>query len=458
MNMKILIIDDEDDIRALIQGILEDEGYEVITADRSDGALELIQNKNPDLVVQDIWLQGSDKDGIEILKETQEIFPNLPFLMISGHGTIETAVSAIKYGAYDFIEKPFKSDRLLLMIKRALENANLKKQNEELKKRSAENISHLIKQIPNDIVNILDKSAKTNSRLLITGEVGTGKNIIAQYIHENSLRSHKPFMTLNCAANNSEDLEKELFGIHSIADNKTTRGLLELVNEGTLLLDEVDNLPINLQGKILNFLQDNSYYKIGSNQKVPVDVRVIAASCNNLKKMVKENKFREDLYYRINVVPINIPPLRSRKSDISSLVERFSNLKFSDEALLKLKLYSWPGNLKQFNNIMEWLHIMYGDKNIEISVDKLPKEVVNVSQSTIFEDNRGDKPMFDDFILSMKLRDARECFERQYLLSQINKFDGNISKTAEFIGMERSALHRKLKSLEVLCDEKQNVA
>ena len=458
MNTKILIIDDEDDIRALIQGILEDEGYDVINAGNSNKAFSLIKNESPDLVIQDIWLQGSDKDGIDILKETHDVYPNLPFLMISGHGTIETAVSAIKYGAYDFIEKPFKSDRLLLMIKRALENANLKNQNEELKRRTSENICTLIKQIPDDIVNIIDLSAKTNSRLLITGEVGTGKNVIAQYLHEKSERAHKPFMKLNCATTNPDDIEKELFGVHSIDDSSSTQGLLELANGGTLLLDEVESLPLNVQGKILNFLQDNSYYKIGSNKEIPSDIRVIATSCNNIEEMMKSGKFREDLYYRINVVPVHIPTLRSRKADIVSLIEKFSDLKVSDDALMKLKLYPWPGNVKQFNNVLEWLYIMYGDRNTEISTEQLPKEVVSPDHVNEIYENQENISVFDDSVLSMKLREARECFERHYLLSQVNKFDGNVSKTAEFIGMERSALHRKLKSLEVLCDEKQNVA
>ncbi len=459
MSSKILIIDDEEDIRALIQGILEDEGYEVITAGTSAKAFEMIQCEEPELVIQDIWLQGSDKDGIDILKETHESNPNLPFLMISGHGTIETAVSAIKLGAYDFIEKPFKSDRLLLMISRALENANLRKQNEELKKRTAQNVSNLIKQIPDDIVNILDKSAKANSRLLITGEAGAGKNIIAQYVHEKSLRSHNPFMTLNCATTHPEDLEKELFGVHGGLDASSSKqGLLQLADGGTLLLDEVASLPLSVQGKILNFLQDNSYYKIGSNQKLSADIRVITTTSKDIDALVKSGDFRKDLYYRLNVVPIYIPPLRERRADIAVLIEKFSDLRFSDDAVLKLKSYSWPGNVKQFNNVLEWLNIMYGDKDIEITAELLPKEVIDPESANINNESHGNVSIFDDSILSMKLREARECFERHYLLSQVNKFDGNISKTAEFIGMERSALHRKLKSLEVLSDEKQNVA
>ena len=459
MNEKILIIDDEDDIRGLIQGILEDEGYQVSSAATSDKALSLINDNNFDLIIQDIWLQGSDKDGIEILKETREAYPNLPFLMISGHGTIETAVSAIKLGAYDFIEKPFKSDRLLLMIHRALENAALKKQNIELKQRTSEYVTDLVKQIPENVLNILDKAAGTNSRLMITGEAGTGKNIAAQYVHEKSARASKPFMTLNCATLHPEKLEKELFGIHvDPQDGSSTSGLLQLVNGGTLLLDEVSSLPLDIQGKILNFLQDNTYYKIGSNQNLAADIRIIATSSENIEEKIKEGDFREDLYYRLNVVPIHIPPLRKRKNDITALIHNLTNLQFTDNALTKLKSYSWPGNIKQFNNVLEWIYIMYGDKNIKIDTANLPQEIIGTEQSQTNDVRNDNAPLFSDTILTLQLREARECFERHYLLSQINKFDGNISKTAAFIGMERSALHRKLKSLEVFSDEKQNVA
>tara|TARA_R110002095_G_scaffold134088_2_gene116343 strand:+ start:1191 stop:2576 length:1386 start_codon:yes stop_codon:yes gene_type:complete len=461
MNSKILIIDDEEDIRGLIKGILEDEGYDVIAAATSDRALSLINSDHPDLVIQDIWLQNSDKDGIDILKETKARYPNLPFLMISGHGTIETAVSAIKFGAYDFIEKPFKTDRLILMINRALENAALKKQNEELKQRSSKNIADLVKQLPEPIFNIIDKSAATNSRLLIAGEAGSGKNIAAQYVHEKSARAHNPFMTLNCATTHPETLAQELFGIQAKSEKTPSApGLLQLVNGGTLLLDEVTSLPLDVQGKILSLLQDGTYYQIGSNDKRSVDIRIIATTSDNIETKIEDGDFREDLFYRLNVVPVHIPPLRKRRSDIAELIQNFSNLTFTERALVKLKSYAWPGNIKQFNNVLEWISIMYGDKDMEIDVSDLPQEITGnpdkASNANDAQDNNGS--LFSDAILMMRLREARECFERHYLLSQVNKFDGNISKTAEFIGMERSALHRKLKSLEVFPDEKQNVA
>ncbi len=449
MHEKILIIDDEDDIRLLIQGLLEDEGYQVFGASNSDQAYMAIEKECPDLIIQDIWLQGSQDDGIEILKSVKAAQPDLPFLMISGHGTIETAVSAIKIGAYDFIEKPFKSDRLLLMIQRALENANLKQQNTQLKQIASKQSNYIAEQLPNNICQMLDKVAKTNSRVLITGETGTGKNISAQYLHENSERSDMPFMVLNCSSTDAQKLEVELFG----GVNSSNVGLLELVNGGTLLLDEVACLPADMQGKILHLLQETSYFKVGSNNKIPLDIRVIATSSKDIDRQIAEGLFREDLYYRLNVVPINMQPLRKRKLDIPALVSGYSDNKFSEIAMAKLQSYSWPGNLKQLHNILDWVSIM--NENNIIEIENLPPELSGKVQDIHSEDEYS----FDlDEMLQLGLREARECFERQYLLSQVNKFDGNISKTSEFIGMERSALHRKLKSLEVLSDDKKNVA
>jgi len=294
---------------------------------------------------------------------------------------------------------------------------------------------------------------------MITGEAGTGKNIAAHYVHDKSLRAAKPFMTLSCATMQAEKLEKELFGIQESEPNGiSTPGLLELVNGGTLLLDEVCALPLDIQGKVLNFLQDNTYYKIGSNHKLTSDTRIIATTSEDIQQKIKSGDFREDLFYRLNVVPVDIEPLRKRRHDISKLVQRLSSLRFTENALMKLKSYTWPGNIKQFNNILEWLFIMYGDKNIEIDTEHLPQEINGLEKTVPDTDQDNTPNLFADSILTMQLREARECFEKHYLLSQVNKFDGNISKTAEFIGMERSALHRKLKSLEVFADEKQNVA
>lgn len=459
MNSTILVIDDEEDIRKLISGILEDEGYSVLNAASSDQAFHVLENQTPDLVIQDIWLQGSDKDGIDILKAGQELYPDLPFLMISGHGTIETAVSAIKSGAYDFIEKPFKSDRLLLMINRAIENAALKKQNAELRQKASELNLNMADQLPDYVRNVLDKATKSNSRIMITGEIGAGKSIAAHYVHEKSTRSDKPFMSLSCSTVHSKNLEKELFGIHGSNQNEhSAPGLLQLVNGGTLLLDEVLSMPMETQGKLLNVLHDNAYYKIGSNQKIPVDARIIATSSEDIEKKIKEGYFREDLYYRLNVVPIHLPALKERKNDISSIIEQLSPLMFSDQAVTKLKGYHWPGNIKQLNNVLEWVLLMHEHKGTLVDIEHLPQEFRG--SNSIINDNTFEKSPYEisDSILTMQLREARESFERHYLLSQVNKFDGNISKTAEFIGMERSALHRKLKSLDVFSDDKQNVA
>lgn len=462
VSSSILVIDDEDGIRMLIAGILEDEGYSVLHAATSEEALCILDDTQPGLVIQDIWLQGSEKDGIEILKSAKERYPNLPFLMISGHGTIETAVQAIKAGAYDFIEKPFKSDRLLLMINRALENADLKKQNAELRQKTAAHVFENVKQLPDTVCNILNKAASANSRIMITGETGTGKNIAAHYIHEKSKRFEEPFMTLSCATLHPQVLERELFGIDEHEKESTTLGLLQLVDGGTLLLDEVCALPMETQGKILNLLQENTYYKIGSNQKISVDVRIIATSSEDIAAKINSGAFREDLFYRLNVVPVFLPPLRNRKSDFQDLIALLSPFSFSQSALGKLKAYAWPGNLKQLHNVLEWISLMHEGADIPVELAHLPQEIKaplcldNLSNNAA--DARNDNSYLSEDILGMPLREARETFERNYLLSQINRFDGNISKTAAFIGMERSALHRKLKSLEVFSPEKQNVA
>ena len=458
MHEKILIIDDEQDICMLIQGLLEDEGYTTLSAHNSDDAYAIIDNDAPDLIIQDIWLQGSQDDGIKILKTIKESYPILPFIMISGHGTVETAVSAIKLGAYDFIEKPFQSDRLLLMIHRALENATLKQQNKDLKQRTVQRGQNFTAEIPEQIRQTLDKVAPTNSRILITGEAGSGKNISAQYIHEKSARAAMPFMVLNCASMDFEKLEVELFGtVQNNQDKGVKSGLLELVDGGTLLLDEVMSLPIETQGKVLSFLQDAAYHKVGSNHKIPADIRVIATTSADVDEKLASNAFREDLYYRLNVVPIHMPPLRQRKQDIVELIAHYSSYTFSELAVAKLRAYQWPGNIKQLHNVLEWISIMNENLDKPIDIEDLPPEFGGSAANNGSQDE-DDVSLFVDTMMQMGLREARECFERHYLLSQVNKFDGNISKTAEFVGMERSALHRKLKSLDVFSNDKQSVA
>ncbi|MBI1301195.1 MAG: response regulator [Alphaproteobacteria bacterium] len=450
MRETILIVDDEKDICMLIEGLLEDEGYKPLIAHTSDEAYAMIEKHAPDLIIQDIWLQGSSDDGLQILKNTKEVFPNLPFLMISGHGTIETAVSAIKIGAYDFIEKPFQTDRLLLMVHRALENAALKRQNIQLQQRAQEQDLDITEQIPEDIRKTLEKVAKTNSRLLITGEVGTGKNVSAQYIHEKSERAKNPFMVLSCSGKTSEKLEAELFGT---TGENARLGLLELADGGTVLLDEVMDLPVDIQGKILTLLQENAYYKVGSNKRINSNIRIIASTSDVVEHKLRDGSFREDLYYRLNVVPLEMQSLRERKHDIPKLVSSFSKFEFTNAAMLKLQNHNWPGNMKQLRNVLEWLSIMYEPEEI-IDKQQLPPEFGGGERPQ----TSNDDSLSMEHVLDLSLREARESFERYYLLSQVNKFDGNISKTAEFIGMERSALHRKLKSLEVFSDDKQNVA
>ncbi|MGH1403247.1 MAG: sigma-54-dependent transcriptional regulator [Alphaproteobacteria bacterium] len=449
-NNTILIIDDEDDIRLLIQGLLEDEGYKTLSASNSTEAYECIDQHNPALVIQDIWLQGSDDDGLKILEQIKTVKPDLPFIMISGHGTIETAVSAIKLGAYDFIEKPFKSDRLLFMIERALENAFLKKQNADLKTRSSKNIKEQASILPKAILETLDKVSATNSRIFITGEAGSGKKIAAQYIHNKSDRADYPFMTLNCAGTAPEQVEEELFG------TARKSGMLALANGGTLVLDEIVNLPLNIQGKVLNVLQESAYCAIGDNTKNPIDIRILATNSTAVESYIEQGTFREDLFYRLNVVPLHIPALRERKIDIPALIHKQSNLDFSKASVALLQSYRWPGNIKQLNNVLEWVSIIHANTR-SIEVEHLPPEFSNPQASNQHSSDDERFP-FIERMMHMGLREARECFEKHYLLEQISKFDGNISKTAEFIGMERSALHRKLKSLDVFSDDKQNVA
>ncbi len=459
---KILIVDDEKDIRALIKGILEDEKYEVVEAANSTDAFEKIDLEKPDLVVLDIWLQGSEKDGMEILETIKEKQNYIPVLMISGHGTIETAVTAIKHGAYDFIEKPFKSDRLILMISRALEMAVLKDENSRLKIQTSQNKQNLIgkSHAINALRTQIDKIAPSNSRVFIKGEAGTGKEIIAREIHEKSLRNNKPFIALNCAALHPERLEEELFGIEK--DHVKQKGILEIANGGTVLLDEISDMPLETQGKILRVLQENKFEVVGSHRVVSVDVRFIASTNKDIDAALEQGQFREDLLYRLNVVTLDIPALKNRKDDIPVLanyfLSYFSKQTGQKEKILSstveriFKTYTWPGNVRQLKNVAEWITIMAPQsKNDEIEKEQLPPELIDAKQSF----NSDDKIENDNYI-DYPLREARENFEKKYLIDQVKRFDGNISQTAEFIGMERSALHRKLKSLDISLQDPQN--
>jgi two-component system nitrogen regulation response regulator NtrX len=453
MSQDILIVDDEIDICRLISATLEDEGYHTRHALDGAMALEAIQARCPHLVILDIWLGDSRCDGIKLLELIQKSHPHLPVVMMSGHGTIETAVQAIKMGAYDFIEKPFKAERLLLAVYHAIEAAKLRRENSELKARAGE-IYELSghSYCVNQLRQLVERVAPTNSRVLIFGPSGTGKEIVARLLHQKSKRKSGPFVVLNCANLDPARFESVLFGVEDQESRKI--GLFEQAHRGTILLDEVTDMPLETQGKILRSLQEQTFMRIGGKRNVEVDVRVIASSSRDLKKAVEEKRFREDLYYRLNVVPIKTSPLKERKEDIPILLEELMNQvcrvnglqpkKFSEEAILALQSYEWPGNIRQLKNVVEWVLIMSSENESDlISVDLLPSEIYGEVSSALRSDNSSLQ------IMSLPLREARENFEKSYLSAQVERFGGNITRTANFIQMERSALHRKLKELQI---------
>ena len=453
MTADILIVDDEKDIRDLVSDILKDAKYATRTAQDSASTFKALAERVPSALILDIWLKGSELDGLGILEFVKKKYPHVPVIMISGHGNIETAVSAIKIGAYDFIEKPFKEDRLLLVVARALENAKLKSENSELKTRGKFEMqlngsSQAVQQLRHN----LDKIAPTASRVLITGAAGTGKEMFARLIHAKSARANSNFVVLNAAGLTPERVEAELFGIEdrNPTGGAEKLGLFERSHNGTLFIDEVCDLPLEIQGKLLLVLQEQSFTRQLGNQKVEVDVRLIAATNRDLEKEIANGKFREDLYYRLNVVPVRLPSLKERREDIAELcsyfLKRASEIvglpmrNMSPEALVMLQAYSWPGNVRQLRNMMEWLLIMSTGKNEAISADELPPEILTNNPVLARPETNAD-------IMSMPLREARELFEKQYLIAQIDRFGGNISRTSLFVEMERSALHRKLKML-----------
>ncbi len=449
---EILIVDDEEDIRDLIAGILHDEGFATRVAGDSDGALHAVRMRRPQLVVLDIWLQGSRLDGIQVLDVLQREHPELPVIMISGHGTIETAVASIKKGAYDFIEKPFKADRLIHVVGRALEASRLRREVTELRLKAGDEtelvgMSSAISQLR----QLVDKIAPTGSRVLITGPSGSGKEVVARLIHSHSRRAGNAFVAINCATMAPDRIETELFG-EETSEGPRKIGLFELAHNGTLYLDEVADMPLETQGKILRVLVDQTFLRVGGTTRVQVDARVISSTTRDLRAEIVGEMFREDLYHRLNVVPVRVPSLSERRDDIPLLIAHFmkrlsatSGLptrEIGDDAMAVLQSHSWPGNVRQLRNIVERLLILATDDAEQvISADLLPADL-GVGAPW----NNGGK---GDLVISMPLREARELFERDYLMAQINRFGGNISRTAAFIGMERSALHRKLKSLGV---------
>ena len=454
---EILIVDDEKDIRELVSEILIDEGYPTRLASNSAECLTQVANNPPSLLILDIWLKDSNMDGIDILKKVKIDYPNVPVVIISGHGNIEIAVSAIKQGAYDFIEKPFNIEQLLVVVRRAMETASLRRENNELKQKDKINIE-LIGQSTSfrNLMSSLDKVSKANSRVLISGATGSCKEVASRYIHANSQYSDGNFVVINCSTSDEDNLEKMLFGSEN-QDGSHNIGALEKANGGTVFLDEVAELPIDLQGKLLKVLVENSMSRVGSNKKINLAVRFISATIFDLSEKIKNQEFRLDLFHRLSVVPIKIPNLYERFEDIPILAKHFAGelsskngltfREFSDEALTFLQSMSWPGNIRQLKNLIERLLIL-GNPSDKISVDEL------VSSEVKSQDNNHKSNLNSQQLSNMSLREAREIFERDYLILQINRFGGNISKTASFIEMERSALHRKLKSLGITSGQK----
>lgn len=447
----ILIVDDEADIRDLVSGILNDEGYETRVACNSDEALAQINERIPKLIFLDIWLQGSRLDGLALLDEIKMRYPALPVVMISGHGNIETAVSAIKRGAYDYIEKPFKTDRLVLVAERTLENSNLKRELLELRKRSSETLELLgTSTVIKHLRQIIEKVAPTNSRVMITGPSGAGKEMVARAIHALSTRSNGPFVTINAATITPERMEIELFG-NEMEGGERKIGALEEAHGGILYLDEIADMPRETQGKILRVLTGQTFERVGGTKRVKVDVRIISSTAQNLENLISDGRFREDLFHRLSVVPITVPPLSARREDIPELVHHFVKTisqqvgikprEISDDVISILQTHAWPGNVRQLRNNIERLLILVRDGDGPITAEFLPTEVSD-SLPRIQMDA-------DENIMDLPLREARELFEKRYLVAQIGRLGGNISRTAEFIGMERSALHRKLKALGV---------
>jgi two-component system nitrogen regulation response regulator NtrX len=461
MARDILIVDDEADIRMLVSGILEDEDYEARAASTAREALQQVAQRRPAMVILDIWLQGSDMDGLEVLERIKDDHPDLPVIVVSGHGNIDTAVAAIKKGAYDYLEKPFKSDRLLLSVQRTLEAARLKRENEELRIRSSEG-TQLIgnSQCISQLRATIKKVAPASSRVLISGPPGSGKELVARLIHRHSPREHSPFIILNCANMQPEHLEAQLFGFDRQGDDAPVQiGTLERAHGGTLYFDEVADMPLETQSKILRVLQEQTFARVGGDTMVEVDVRIIASTSRELGLEIAERRFREDLFYRLNVVPIRIAPLRERREDVRDLVEHFlaqamesvglGDCRVGEDAIAAMQSYDWPGNVREVKNVIERLLIMTrGENRDEIKCEMLPPEINGSGPATLSWD-RGLE------VMGLPLRDAREAFEREYLLAQITRFGGNISRTASFVGMERSALHRKLKLLGVYNADKQ---
>ena len=447
----ILVVDDEADIRDIISDLLRDEGHAARTAHDADSALAALEQSPPDLIILDIWLQGSRMDGIEVLKKVKRNNPGIPVVIISGHGNIEVAVAAVQQGAYDFIEKPFNMDQLMVVVGRALEASRLRREFARMRQQDERNArmigsSHAIAALRAK----LERVARGGSRLMLTGGPGSGKEVAARYVHAHSDRRDHPFVVVNAASIEPGRMEEVLFGREQ--DGIVQTGVFERAHGGTLFIDEVGDMPTGTQSKILRVLVDQAFMRLGGSATVRVNVRVISATNRDMQKLIAEGRFREDLYHRLNVVPVEVPPLDRRREDIPELCEHFLELfareqglmrrRLTEGAIAALQTRDWPGNVRQLRNVMEQLLILGGEGR-EIEADELPGAPIRV------EGGHGLGAVMS-WVAALPLRDARELFEREYLIAQINRFGGNISKTASFVGMERSALHRKLKMLGVI--------
>ncbi len=451
----ILIVDDERDIRELIGDILEDEGFGTRLAGNSQDCMAALEQELPALLILDIWLKDSDMDGIDILKTVKREHPEVPVVIISGHGNIEIAVAAIKQGAYDFIEKPFNIDQLLVVIRRGMETSRLRRENQSLKRREPEAAEMLgDSAVFRTLLGQLDKVTKSNGRVMLSGPAGSGKEMAARYIHANSGRAEAPFVCVSCASIQPDRMEEVLFGRES-EERGIETGLLEQANGGVIYFDEVADMPLGTQSKILRVLVDQTFLRVGGSDKVQVDLRVISSTSRDLEAEIAAERFRRELYHRLNVVPVSVPSLEDRREDIPELAKHFIAVlnrtqglplrTLTDEAAALLQTMGWPGNVRQLRNVIERVLIL-GDPSGDIAAGEIPGET-----DAPADDGR---VVLSGALATMPLREAREAFEREYLMTQINRFGGNISRTAEFVGMERSALHRKLKSLNVMTGAK----
>ncbi|SLN18403.1 Nitrogen regulation protein NR(I) [Pseudoruegeria aquimaris] len=451
----ILIVDDERDIRELISDILKDDGYTTRLAANAEECMAQLEAELPSMMILDIWLKDSHMDGIDILKKVKRENPEIPIVIISGHGNIEIAVAAIKQGAYDFIEKPFNIDQLMVVIGRAMETARLRQENQALKRQDG-TVSEMIgvSAAFRALKSSLDKVTKSNGRVMLTGPAGSGKEVAARYIHANSNRADAPFVTVSSATIEPERMEEVLFGRES-AERGIEPGLLEQANGGIIFFDEVADMPLGTQSKILRVLVEQRFQRVGGSTPIDVDVRVISSTTRDLEEEIELGRFRRELYHRLNVVPIAVPSLEDRREDVPLLVEHFIATfhktqglplrRLSEEAEALLQTMTWPGNVRQLRNVIERVLILGSDAE-EIDVRELPtQEAVPQEEGRV---------VLSGGLATLPLREARELFEREYLMTQINRFGGNISRTATFVGMERSALHRKLKSLGVVTSNK----